>query len=300
MSQAKYFNLQKKNNPNYFKDFNFLSFNIDKKILLDINKCIIDLFSHSEGKKFNSMNQVMNFLNKTHFYKLKRDLNIMTKLEGILCGYFSKIKVFNKSIKGIQFPLDIRIAHPKQPKKLKKKKYLTSSIHCDTWTEEPKDIINGILYLSVNDRSPKINILKTSESEINTYKAYAETYKTKFFLNSRKYFSILKDLKKKKSCKLDHKNGQVMIFNGFTPHFTVRKGKEVRLSLEFRVKTKNPYENVNAWSKLNNHARYWFLPNKNVNNFSQRLKQEYLNIRKMRNYQQLINKRNKEIEKNLI
>ena len=97
MSQAKYFNLQKKNNPNYFKDFNFLSFNIDKKILLDINKCIIDLFSHSEGKKFNSMNQVMNFLNKTHFYKLKRDLNIMTKLEGILCGYFSYHILHNHS-----------------------------------------------------------------------------------------------------------------------------------------------------------------------------------------------------------
>ena len=219
----------------------------------------------------------------------------MTKLEKILCNYFTKIKILNKFIKGIQFPMDIRIVHPKQPNKIKKKKYLTSSIHCDTWTEEPKDIINGILYLAVDKKSPKIDILKTSEKDINIYKKYSNTYQNKFFLNSKKYFSILRELQNKQTYKLKHVNGQMMIFNGFTPHQTIREGKKVRLSLEFRLKTKNPYKDVSKWSKGNNHARYWFLPNGNENNFAQRLKCEQRKIKKLQNHQKLIKIRNTEI-----
>ena len=70
-----------------------------------------------------------------------------------------------------------------------------SSIHCDTWTEEPLDIVNVIIYLVVKKNTPKISILKTNNTEINKYMNYAKTYKNKFFLYSKKYFSILKILK---------------------------------------------------------------------------------------------------------
>ena len=227
MSQKNYFTSQKKINPRYFKDFNFISFKVEKKIISEINDCVVEIFNENGKKNFKKIYQIQNFLNKTKFYKLKKDLNLMTKLEKILCNYFTKTKILNKFIKGIQFPMDIRIVHPKQPDKIRKKKYLTSSIHCDTWTEEPKDIINGILYLAVDKKSPKIDILKTSEKDIDIYKKYSNTYQNKFFLNSKKYFSILKKLKNKKTYKLKHVNGQMMIFNGFTPHQTKEREKKL-------------------------------------------------------------------------
>lgn len=295
MSQKHYFTSQKKINSKYFKDFNFISLKVEKKTISEINDCIVQIFNKNENKNFRNIKQIQNFLNKTEFYNLKKDPNLMTKLEKILCSYFTKIKILNKFIKGIQFPMDIRIVHPKLPNKIKKKKYLTSSIHCDTWTEEPKDIINVILYLAVDKKSPKIDILKTSEKDIDIYKKYANTYQNKFFLNSKKYFSILRELQNKQTYNLKHVNGQMMVFNGFTPHQTIREGKKVRLSLEFRLKTKNPYKEVSKWSKVNNHSRYWSLPNGNEDNFAQRLKCELHKIKKLQNHQKLIRMRNKEM-----
>ena len=299
MIQKKYFKSQKKINPKFFKDFNLLSFNIGQKSLKEINKCVVDIFNYNENNKFKNINDVQQFLNRTKFYYLKKNLNMMTKLEKIIIKNFVKFKIFNKFIKGIRFPIDIRIAHPYQPKQLNKKKYLTSSIHCDTWTEEPKDIINAILYLVVNRNTPKINILQTSEKDIDKYEKLSKTYKKKFFLNSKKYFKVLDELERKKSCKIDHRNGQVMIFNGFVPHHTIREGKEVRLSLEFRLKTQNPYQDVSNWKKTNNHGTYWFLPNGRENDFFQRLNTEYLKIKKLKNYKRLVNFRNNEIKRNL-
>ena len=46
----------------------------------------------------------------------------------------------NNYIKRIEFPVTLRIAHPKKPNQVKK--YQTSSIHCDPWAGEPKDLIN--------------------------------------------------------------------------------------------------------------------------------------------------------------
>lgn len=300
MLQKNYFDYQKEINSKFFKDFNFISFNIEKKILLEINKCVVDLFNYSEDKNFKNISQVQKFLNKTKFYYLKRNLNIMTKLEKIMCSHFLKLKIFNKFVKGIQFPMDIRIAHPNQPKRLKNKKYLTTSIHCDSWTEEPTDIINSFMYLAVNKNTPKIDIFQSNEKDIIKYSEYANSYKNKFFLNSKKYFSILNELENKQPCQINHTNGQVMIFNGFIPHQTIREGNEVRLSLEFRFKTKNPYKDTDKWSKSNNHGRYWFLPNGIEMDFFQRLRFEYLKIKKLYNYKKLINLRNNEIKENLI
>ena len=79
MLQKNYFYYQKEINSKFCKDFNFISFNIEKKILLEINKCVVDLFNYSEDKNFKNISQVQKFLNKTKFFYLKRNLNIMTK-----------------------------------------------------------------------------------------------------------------------------------------------------------------------------------------------------------------------------
>ena len=91
-----------------------------------------------------------------------------------------------------------------------------------------------------------------------------------------------------------------MIFNGFVPHQTIVEGNEVRLSLEFRLRTKNPYKEINKWRNYNNHGRYWFLPSGNEDNFFQRLKTEYSKIKKLQNFKKIIDLRNNEIVKKLI
>ena len=116
-------------------------------------------------------------------------------------------------------------------------------------------------------------------------------------MKSKKYFSILNQLEKKQPYPIKHVNGQVFIFNGFIPHQTNREGNEVRLSLDFRIKTKNPYKDTDKWSKYNNHARYWFLPNGKENDFFQRLKYEHLELKKLGNYQKLISLRYKWVRK---
>ena len=52
MFQKNYFDYQKKINSKFFKDFNFISFNTEKKILLEINKCVVALFNYSGDKNF--------------------------------------------------------------------------------------------------------------------------------------------------------------------------------------------------------------------------------------------------------
>jgi len=299
MIQKKYFIYQKKTNSNLFIDDGLISFNLNKRTQNEINKCVVDLFNYNENKTFKNIKSVQSFLNKTQYYSLKRNLNIMTRLESIILKKFKDLKIINKNLNGIQFPMDIRIVHPQKPKLLKNK-YLTSSIHCDTWTEEPFDIINVVIYLCVNKNTPKISILKSSEKDLIKYSKYTNFYKNKFFLYSKKYFSILQDLKEKNSYKLNHTNGQVMIFNSYLPHQTIREGNQVRLSLEFRLKMNNPYHNSETWKKTNNHGRYWLLPQVYNEDFFQRIKSEKQQIKRIKNSDRLIKLRNKEFTNNLI
>ncbi len=300
MFQKNFFNYQKKINSKYFKDYNFMSLTLNEKVLKILNKQVVNLFNFNENKNFKKIEEVQKFLNKTKFYSLKRNLNIMTNIEKIIFNHFSNLKIFGKHIEGIQFPIDIRMVHPAEPKQMKIKKYLTSSIHCDTWTEEPRDIINVIIYLVVKKNTPKVRLLKSNKDDLLRYGKYPKLYKKKFFLYSKKYFDVLEELEKIESYDINHRDGEVLIFNGFTPHQTIREGNEVRLSLEFRLKTINPYKTFNLWKINNNHGRYWFLPDGTENDFFERLRKEKLKIEKMRNSKKIISLRMDEIYRKLI
>ena len=65
MLQKNYFDYQKEINSKFFKDFNFISFNIEKKILLEINKCVVDLFNYSEDKNFKNISPIISLSNVT-------------------------------------------------------------------------------------------------------------------------------------------------------------------------------------------------------------------------------------------
>ena len=124
--------------------------------------------------------------------------------------------------------------------------------------------------------------------------------KKKFFLYSKKYFDVLEELEKIENYDINHRDGEVLIFNGFTPHQTIREGNEVRLSLEFRLKTINPYKTFNLWKINKNHGRYWFLPDGIENDFFERLRKEKVKIEKMKNSKKIISLRMDEIYRKLI
>jgi len=264
------------NSQVFFSKFN-------KKEINNLRQFVLKLFSINEKKKFINFNQLQNFLSKTKYYNLKRDLNTMVHLENYIIHLFRKKKILNNFVKGIEFPINIRIIHPKIPQNFKSK-YNSSSIHCDPWAGEPDDLINVVIYLHVVANSSKINILNVNEGQIKTYIKMNNYYKNKFFLNSPKYFNELIKLKKIRHLKLKHQKGAYYIFNCFTPHYTCRTGKKIRLSLELRLRTINPYKLTKYWlSKTNRRGRYWNICKRNFETFDSKLSYELASLNKYRN-----------------
>ncbi len=295
-----YFNsiIKKKSNTLYPKFI--YSENISKKELQILREKILSIFSKSENKIFKNFKKLMIFLNKTKIFYLKKDPDLMVDLESCLIKILKRRGLVNKHIRGIEFPVNIRIVHPSKPKKFKSK-YDTGSIHCDPWAGEPDDIINIVLYLQVDKASPKINIFDIDKNKAKYFYRLSKYYKGKFFLNTKKYFKELLKIVKLPSLKLSHKNGNMFIFNTFTPHNSVREGKNVRLSLEFRLRLSDPYKSKKYWlHKTNRRGRYWYVPKSDTKSFDKRLNEEIKKISKTNNSLSKIYLRKKEINKFLL
>ena len=297
MMQLNFFKQQK--NKKIFLDNQLMSFNLGKKRLDVINKLVKNLFELNENKKFKDLKDVQKYLNKTKYYKLEKNLDIMTKLESFVLECFKNKKLLNNHIIGMEFPINIRIIHPSSPSQIKTR-YSTASIHCDPWAGEPDDMINVVINLIINSKTSTIKIIKTNDKETQIYRKLSNTYKNKNFLNSKKYFNFLDHLKKKKTYNLKNISGQVFIFGGYLPHYTQRKGNQVRIGLEFRMRTRNPFYNTKNWNnRLNRSGRYWHLPMKNILNFDEKLKFEYSKINKYSNKKLFKKLRNQEVLNNL-
>jgi hypothetical protein len=298
MRQLNFFKKQKKDKK-LFLDIQLMSFNLGKKRLNIINKLVKNLFELNEGKKFKDLKDVQKFLNKTKYYKLEKNLDVMARLESFILECFKNKKLLNKHIIGMEFPINIRIIHPSSPFQIKKR-YSTASIHCDPWAGEPDDMINVVINLIINNKTSELKIIKTNNNETQFYKKLGNTYKDKDFLNSKKYFNILDQLKKKKTYNLKNIPGQVFVFGGYLPHFTQRKGNQVRIGLEFRLRTQSPFYNTKNWNnRLNRSGRYWHLPKKNIFNFEKKLKFEYSKINKYEKKKLFKKLRNQEVVNNL-
>ena len=290
---------EQKNNKKLFLDNQLITFNLGKKRLTIVNNLVKNLFEFNENKKFKNLKHVQKFLNKTKYYKLEKNLDIMTKLENYVLECFKDKKLLNNHIVGMEFPINIRIIHPSSPSQIRTR-YSTASIHCDPWAGEPNDMINVIVNLIINNKTSKIKIIKTSNKESQFYKKLGNTYKNKNFLNSKKYFNILDQLKKKKTYNLKNAPGQVFIFGGYLPHYTQRKGDQVRIGLEFRLRTRSPFYSIKNWNnRLNRSGRYWHLPKKNILNFEKKLKFEYSKINEYEKKKMFKKLRNQEIVNNL-
>ncbi len=293
MKQFHFFQLQKNNN--LFLDKQLISFNIGLKNLKIIDNFVKKLFELNENRKFKSLHEVQRLLNTTSYYKLNKDLDIMTRLESFILKCLKK-KILNKSIIGVEFPINVRIVHPSIPNQIKKR-YSTTSIHCDPWAGEPDDMINVIINLIINKKTSKVKIVKTTNKEAKLYKKLSRTYKKKDFLNSKKYFKELRKLEEKDTYNIKNVRGQTFVFGGFLPHYTYNKGNEVRLGLEFRLRTKDPFSTLTRWkSRLNRSGRYWYLPNKNHKDFLSKINDEFSMIKRKSKKKLFLKLRKQEIK----
>ena len=300
MKSIQYFKKLKKDKNKKFKfidDF-VVRFQMTKNDEKNLKKEIVNLINKNEKNRlFKNYIDCYNYLNSTKFYQVKKDLNIMVSIEKIILKILRKNKMINKFIKGIEFPITLRIAHPKKPKQVTK--YQTNLIHCDPWAGEPKDLINIVIYLSVSKNASKLNIYKTDEKLIGINEKNTNYYKSKKFMRTRKYFSYIKNYENASKCKVKHKNGFGYMFNGFVPHNTIREGNKIRISIECRLRTDSPYSNLKLFhKKMNRGGRYWLLPpNKKISNFKNRLVHELKNIRKEKNSKRKIKMRKIDLEK---
>ncbi len=285
----KYFNTifnQKKSNIRKL-DENSINFKLDNSEMQNLKKKITDIISNNEKKKFKKFKDVYQFLNKTKFYKIEKNLDDYVNLENIILNILKKRKLVNKYIYGIEFPAGIRILHPYTPQQLKGK-FLTSSLHCDPWAGEPEDMINIVMYLEVSEKTPLLMIKNTDKNDIKKNRLFNNFYKSRLFLNSKKYFKNLNKFESLKTHKINHKNGEVYLFKGFVPHSTIKQGSKVRLGLELRLRTNDIYKNTKRFlSKINNSGRYWSIPKQQTLNFHERSFNEIQYISK--NYKEFNN-----------
>ena len=157
-------------------------------------------------------------------------------------------------------------------------------------------MINVIINLIINKQTSYVKIIKTANKDASFYKKLCKIYKKKNFLNSKKYFEELKKLKEKKTYDIKNVPGQVFIFGGFLPHYTFKKGDQVRIGLEFRLRTKDPFSTLDKWkNRLNRNGRYWYLTNKNHQDFKSKVKNEFSIINKRRKKKLFFKLRKQEI-----
>jgi hypothetical protein len=289
-------NTHNKNNFN-FLDENVINFKLKNRELNTIKKIILLIIERNENKKFAGFKNAYNFLNKTKFYQLNKNLNDFVKLENIIIEILKKRLLLNNQIKGIEFPVGLRILHPGTPKQLTGK-FQTTSIHCDPWAGEPDDMINVVMYFQVDKNTPKLMIKKISNQNLQQNYLMNNYYKNRHYLNSKKYFTNIEHYKTLSSHKLKHSNGECYLFKGFVPHGTIKEGDKIRIGLEFRLRTINPYLNVKRFlSKVNRSGRYWLLPSDKYTTFEQRLQNELIKIRKKKNSKKIEILRKRELSR---
>ena len=251
-------------------------FKFSQNELKNLKKILLNIFESNENKKFKSFQLLLKNLNKKNFYKLKKNnyiLDKFEKIENIILKKLRKNKNLKNKIQGIQFPIVVRIVHPVLSKSIKLR-YNTENLHCDPWAGEPHDIINSIIFIEAKENTPKVNIYNCGKKLIKLNKKLSSYYKKKSFWNSPKHLEFLKETKNIDKVKINHKNGNGYLFNAFTLHNTDRSGKNVRISLDFRLRTKNPYSNVkkSKWKQpTSGWHRYWLLPKKNTQTYNERL-----------------------------
>lgn len=198
-------------------------------------------------------------------YKVNYSYDQMILLEREVMKFFPNLS--HSIINSIEFPINIRAAHSCIDNEYLKGKYPTDNFHVDAIGGEPIDTLNALLYLG---------------GDLGTYCQFYDVGEIEYGDLRNAPLEQLKDVLHKLECKnlqlnFKHKAGDLLLFDSYLPHKTVRsrsKGRG-RFSIDFRFKTNDPYSNYDS---LLQHAKefefryrkYWYLLDDSVRNMADR------------------------------
>ena len=213
---------------------------------------------------------VLRGLNETTRFSIdvKGNLDRFVALEVELLDIFTRIGLMH-GIVGWQFPVDIRVVHPKPPENYLERKDATDYLHCDPWRGEPVDLVNIVQYCEVNDHTSQLELYRVDPHELPRFEAYkGDERDSEYLLEGRAPVAF------------NHRPGQVIVFDGYLPHRTRRLGDSVRISLNFSLRRSNPYGVIDeAWDRPRQAwHKFWFTNEARVTTFADRCREELRRI----------------------
>lgn len=264
--------------PNIISKNNFCTiFKIEYKYLLKLRETIyqclysVDNVPEKLGEeKLPTKKQVKDFLDKAPSVKINYDMELMTQLDATLHEMLYSYELL-PNIQGIEFPVNLRVIQSEVPKKYLSNEYATDHIHCDPWAGSPKDAVNCILYIDVDENSSFCKVYDVKKQDMEKISQYTGPYK--------KGCELINNI-----TEINYKPepGVMLMFDAFTPHETVRRGSKSRISIDFRLRRKDPYEILDQrWLSRNvSWAKYWYLNKIRTKSYSTRLNNELALLKK--------------------
>lgn len=252
---------------------------LDDVALAPIRQLVFELFARTldpvcpqEAATSEGRAAIMSSLNATTSFSLAQDLDAMTQLDTLLTKLLREMGLL-KGICGMQFPVTVRASHPAPPLGYVKRDYATDHFHCDPWAGEPTDLINCFMYIQVDSSSSCLELLLADREHLNRFSEFNGAYAliAPLVLNLQ-------------AVPYTPANGQLIVFDSFTPHRTVRQGSTVRLSIDFRLRREDPYAEAELderWDKGGFGGQtYWYPSHGKVSTFAERCEIELSRLRK--------------------
>jgi hypothetical protein len=195
---------------------------------------------------------------------VRGQLDAFVKLELALLDCFGSLGLLD-GIMGLQFPVDIRVVHAQPPDGYLDRRDAVDYLHCDPWRGEPPDLVNVVLYCVASDNASQLELYSIDRNELPIFEAYAGDERDSDML-----------LRGRPPVRFEHQPGQLILFDGYLPHRTQRRGTEIRISLNFSLRRADPYAVIDerwdrprqAWDK------FWSLNDGTCSDFAARMNAE--------------------------
>lgn len=209
---------------------------LDTDTFAEIRRVAFELFARSldpanpiASRTKAGQDEIYGKLNATKSFTLIKNPDLLTELDFHLAQMMRERGLL-EGMEGFEFPANVRCVHPRPPQGYTDGAYATDHRHCDPWVGAPPDLINCFLYIHCSKETSMLelyDVTTESREEVSKFKgAY------------RDGAHLVHDLKP-----IAHEptSGDFLMFDAFVPHQTIRRGGDVRLSVDFRVRAKDPY-----------------------------------------------------------
>ncbi|MEW6055571.1 MAG: hypothetical protein AB1540_03080 [Bdellovibrionota bacterium] len=253
---------------------------IDKDDFSRLHDTVFSIIRHSlvlnqkaDPSQLDSAPKILAMVDQTVSLQLTKNLALYVELEAAVTECLLKLGVL-KGISGIEFPMNVRVAHGNPPPGYMQREDATDYLHSDIWADEPKDIVNGLIYVDGDIDATYMELYDCPESHVKSIESYTGAYKGGSKLAA--------------GCpQIDYspQKSQLLLFDGVCPHQTVRKGGKTRVSVDFRIRRADPYQCIDSrWERERvPWGKYWHLPQVKRTSFESRCEDELNHLLKSRN-----------------